>query len=74
MIRKPLYVVYDQKAPHCPLAVGDNMADLQRLTGRSISSLCASMARARRRGWSDVIATVWCEFTESEYEEVYGSR
>lgn len=62
---KPLYLIVTMDQYELPLAVGDNMADLARQTGRSISNLIHSFNRSRRSGWTKgACREVWVDLEE----------
>ena len=71
-MKRPLYLIISSGKLELPVAVGDNMADLSRQTGRSIANLCHTFNRARRSGWKKGMAReVWVDFSEKEWRELH---
>ena len=65
MAKIPLYLIVTLDKYELPLAVGDNMADLARLTGRSPSNLAHSFNRSRRSGWKkESCREVWVDLED----------
>lgn len=65
MAKRPLYLIVTCDKYELPLAVGDNMADLARQTGRSLSNLSHSFNRSRKSGWTKgSCREVWVDMEE----------
>lgn len=65
MAKRPLYLIVTLGKYELPLAVGDNMADLARQTGRSLSNLAHSFNRSRKSGWTKgSCREVWVDMEE----------
>lgn len=65
MAKRLLYLIVTRDKYELPLAVGDNMADLARQTGRSLSNLSHSFSRSRRSGWKKgACREVWVDMED----------
>lgn len=65
---KPLYLCVKPDKYRLPVAVSDSVRELSEMTGRSISSICHSLNRAKNKEEYGTIVKVW--ITDDEWAEI----